>query len=601
VVQWSVNVGVTFTARSFFKDKINLRDVALMLGRMNQASVLRTCAQLSALNDTLIRWNGGWHSNAGKGMMLELVRLIFPTNPQLQRRGLEVYSDREFVAPFIDFAIAGLMGLACRYSPREGGQDLTKDLRRRENLTRLLLHLQENTCPSEELLLALKTGKFDTVFPKLTRSILAAVSHQNDWVKDLGRLHLLTTVGEISSAFATRSSFKSVAEWFERRLGIAPAEYQALSHIFLAYAFNDLINSGSMFQDFLAVNAQRFDFFRLAITSPERIVEQPEPRDLEEALFGPFPLWVSPVLLDGKEFYISSRGWLFNKLLRGLPYLILETARMRVGGNLSDDEVKAIRGEFGLIFEAYVCWLFRQWFHKANVEIISPYFVRTPAGDWHEKDFLVVHDKIGFPFEIKALVPLLGLRQTGDLKGWLKYFGEIADQAVKAADALVAGTCFYADKSTPIQKMQKVFPCGVTYETTPFRQPIVEPFEAALSEKLGRNIFVESNGVGPFQVFDAEALESWDDFFSFPAETGELFALLCQRSESVVHRYSNFGRVRKRLVPAHGILEQATAAAKEVILAKANEISARVPLPEHLQPFGTQLRTVGGPWEKTES
>jgi hypothetical protein len=90
------------------------------------------------------------------------------------------------------------MGMACRYCPRRGGQDLIKDLRRRENLTRVLLQLQDNAVPSKELLLALETGQFEAVFPILTRSILASVSHQNDWVEDLGRLDLLTSIAEIS-------------------------------------------------------------------------------------------------------------------------------------------------------------------------------------------------------------------------------------------------------------------------------------------------------------------------------------------------------------------------------------------------------------------
>ncbi|MBI5774104.1 MAG: hypothetical protein HZA89_10225 [Verrucomicrobia bacterium] len=571
---------------------------------MNQASVLRTCAQLGALNDTLIRFSGGWHSVAGRSLVPELARLIFPVSPRSQRRVLEVCADPDFVAPFIDFAIAGLMGLACRYCPRTGGQDLIKDLKRRENSTRILLQLQESTVPSEELLLALKTGQFEAVFPKLTRSILAAVSHQNDWVKDLGRLHLLTSITEISESFAARSNFKSVAGWFLQRMGISPEEYQALSHIFLAYAFNDLINSGSMFQDFLAVSAKKFDFFRLVITSPESVIAQAEPQTIEEALFGPLPLWVRPVLHDGKEFYISSRGWLFNKLLRGFPYLILETERARLGRDLTKDEVDGMRGEFGLIFEGYICWLFKQWFQGANVGIISPYYVKTAAGHWREKDFLLVHDGIGYPFEIKALVPPLGLRQTGDLDGWLKYFSHIADQSVEAAEALVTGRGFYADKSTKIQNVQKAYPCGVTFEATPFRQPIVLPFEAALSAKLGRNVFAESNGVGPLQLFDVETLESWDEFFSLPAETSQLFALLRQRAESVVHRYSSFGRMGRSPITSdasQGILERATERAKETILAKANEISAQVPLPEHLQAFGPQLRTVGGPWERHET
>jgi hypothetical protein len=198
-------------------------------------------------------------------------------------------------------------------------------------------------------------------------------------------------------------------------------------------------------------------------------LHKPEPQTLEEALFGPLPLWVRPVLHDGKKFSISSLGWLFNKLLHGFPYLILETERARLGRDLTKDEVDGMRGEFGLIFEGYICWLFKQWFQGVNVEIISPYYVKTAAGHWPEKDFLLIHDGIGYPFEIKALVPPLGRRQTGDLEGWLKYFSQIADQSVEAAEALVTGRGFFADKTTKIQNVKKAYPCGVTFEATPFR------------------------------------------------------------------------------------------------------------------------------------
>lgn len=529
-------------------------------------------------------------------------QLIFPNSSHLQRRVAQICADPNFGAPFIDFAIAGLMGLACRYCPPSGGQDLVKDLRRRENLTRILLQLQQDSFPSEELIAALKTDGFDSVFPRATRSVLASVSTQNDWVKDLGRFHLLTSIPDIGHTLAARTSFETVSSWVQNRLGISPEEYQALSHIFLAYAFSDQINQGSMLQDFLAVNADRFDFFRLAITTPDKIVAQPEPRVLEEALFGPLPLWVSPVLHDGNEFYISSRGWLFNKLLRGLPYLILETERLRVGRDLSDDEVTAIRGEFGFVFEAYVCWLFRQWFQKENAEIISPYYVKTVDGRWREKDLLLLHDNVAYPFEIKALVPPLRLRQTGDLNAWLNYLGKIAEQAVDAADAIVSGRAFYENKSSQIKNVHTAYPCGVTFEAIPFRQPFVQPFENALSAKLGHDVFTETNGVGPLQLFEVEALESWDEFFSLPAEASQLFALVRQRSQSIVHRYSGFGRMRSRNLsrPADslGILEQATARATESVLAKAKELSSQIALPEFLKPFGPQLRTVGGPWER---
>jgi hypothetical protein len=281
--------------------------------------------------------------------------------------------------------------------------------------------------------------------------------------------------------------------------------------------------------------------------------------------------------------------------------LVLETERARNGGELADSSAKSIRGEFGLLFEAYIRWLFGRWFGGSQVDVVAPYFIRTIDGNWREKDVALLLGQVAYPFEIKALVPPLRLRQSGELTDWLSYFTHIASQVTEAAEAMVDGRAFYADCSTRLSDVKKAFPCAVTYETTPFRQPLVIPFESALSTKLGRNLFVDGDSIGPLQLFDVEAIESWDEFFDLPSDSERLLTLLQRRAGSVMHRYSDFSRFQADM-PAgtkkkEGVLAKATAEAAEAVLARANNMSAQVPLPDFLKSFGPQLRTVGGPWE----
>lgn len=562
-IKRAIRIGITFTSRNIFDEQCDLSNVREILAAFNQSKAIALCAEWNRWNTWVMFHEGTWKQAVAdqQRVLDELVP------PNFQRRAAEVFDDERFVSPFSEISILGLIGLLCRYAQTTGGESANTRHGQRA-LFRALLALQEGVFPENFLDLPVEDQ-----FPYSTRVTLANLSLQNRWAYDMGRLHILLTVPEISRKLAGIS----VAEWFQRRLGIDGKDYECVANTLLGSAFYRADYSKLPIQA-PGLYQRMTPLLLLSTTSPaevawglDRTSAQAKPTHLSDAVPHSNVLLVRPILQMENNLICTSTRNLFNKLHRGLPYLCLEARR-------NPAETKAApRNEFGDIFECYAIWLMRQWMAGPEIRFVTNYWVRQPKGK-AERDILVIHRDVGYLFEVKATVPAMNIRRFGNLQDLVDLHTKAAQQAYTAAEALLSGSAFEdAQLSQPLPKLNRIVPCAITYEFLAVRWPHSDAFERALQKAVGKPLFSSETGILPFQILDVQQVEVWDDLFSLPSQVDQLLQALEVRSLDPLKRYRDFPEderyhFRPDYVEKPGIVRTMVEAAEESSRRRLHEI-----------------------------
>ena len=554
-------MAVTYTGEAIFGKRLNLADAKTLLALLDQSDVLEFCALLNAVNQISAHQVGGYKTVKGADLLNRLLADLL--HPVYHVRAWNIFrqSDPFHFSPLAGAAINGLIGLACRWCPKEGGHKLVS-VRYRQNVTRVLFALQDAMINKEKMLKIGDPAGLRAAFPYLTRSVLA--NQTVSMTHDLGRLHAFVARPEVGAVLGRElKSAHPIDKWFIDSFGLPVSTYQRVMTAFAGYAAQFKAATPRSSHLWLTLNAFLDACAELragvqallecAQTTPDRVASNvPEPLEMADAVYSVDHLLVYPLLRVGDYHLVTSFEAVFNKFIRGLPYLSDLMARQK-RGEADAFVVKAARSGFGYIFEGYSRWLARQWFAGISVEVIEDYRIRLPGhkkrDDLAQRDLLFIHNDVGYAIETKAKVPPLQARRTGDLEQVVQMVlpreeGDTIDrtglivQARTAAEALVAGAAFLSDKETQIRPLKRVFPIGLVFEHLPLRYPFTRPFEADVEQFYGKRVFQDSGRVAPIQFFDITDFEEWDEVFDMPSEGDALLTTLQKRATTEELRYN---------------------------------------------------------------
>jgi len=533
-----MSFGITFTAKNILNRDGRLTEVTAELGRINRTAALEWCVEHSRRNHLLLAAHVSWQNT--KAEFEGLINAIMP--PEHHQRARQVFGEAGFISPFSEDGLVALIGMVCRYCAVSGG-DCLDGVEGRWRLFQVLLAFQGLILP-EELLEPMSTAQGQQLkkllkaqFPYVTRVTLSAICQQNRWSYDLGRLHAIVTVPDVGASLAAKCKGMTVADWFEKRLGIPSGDYEVIANVhFGAATYSADFEVLPTQSPSLAPSIQKL-LAPSAVTPEEIVQSMPPPSSLLEVINHAEPLLIRPLLRNENRYLVTSLSNFFNKFHRGLPYLALEARKITSGDSKADS-----RAEFGAIFQGYIFWLVTQWFKGSSVQVITEYWTRgygllDPKGEPYEKDLLLIADGTAYVFEIKASVPSLGLRRGGDIADYKEAFKEVTIQAYQAAQALTGERAYYDRELTkPIPSVEQVYPCAIGYGFNPLRFPYSDFFQEALEFDLKCSVFRRFSKIGPMQYFDVQQIEMWDDLFDLPAQAAQLFDAIRRRADDVLLR-----------------------------------------------------------------
>jgi hypothetical protein len=370
---------------------------------------------------------------------------------------------------------------------------------------------------------------------------------------DMGRMHALVSQSDVGRTLEEKDRC-TVSDWFKTKIGLSVSEYQCVMSALVGFAgqFNadaprpeHLWLSMDAFVDAVAdLRVEVSALLQTAETTPQILVaDSTEPAELADAIYGMDHLLVRPLLRVGNRHLVTSFEAIFSKFMRGLTYLSSHVAEQRAGKSNIGLTMGA-RGGFGPIFEGYIGWLAHRWFDKTDVTVIENYRIETPTQKKGETppqgDLLLVCDGTGYVIEVKAIVPSRQMRKGGELKSIVDKLVPQKDggpdtsglvlQTRRLAQGLIAGAGIRSD-GTAIPALKEIFPIGIVFELrVPY--PFTIPLETDIELACGERVFEESAGVAPFQFFEIESFEQWDEVFDFPSEISALLAFLQKRSRT---------------------------------------------------------------------
>jgi hypothetical protein len=512
----TMTFGMVLTSYGLLKRHFQLGEVVAFLRAINRAAALRWVMTNGRGNHFHTAKHLTWQ--ATPETYQQLLDEVVPAPHHA--RAWQVFKEPGFISPFSEVSLVALIGLACRYCPDSGG-DALDTIEGRWRLFQALLALQDSLMPHDLIDAAARAHGHEvkpfliTLFPYAMRTILANISQQNRWSYDLGRLHALIHVREVGACLSDRRRGMTVAEWFQRRVGVPAVDYEVIANVqFGAAVYGADFGALREQQPKLAPAIERL--ILLSATTPEELVaQQPEPKTIFDANNHADWLLRRPLLTVGGRNLVTSVGNLFNKFHRGLPYLAIEAR------GASDTENTDARAEFGDIFQGYILWLFNQWFAGTSVEVISEYWTAgcgllLKEGEPFEKDVLLVADEVAYPFEIKASVPTLKVRRGGGIADYCAAYKPVTVQAYQAAQALIQGKAFYDKAMTkPIRPVRRAYPCGIGFEFNALCLPYSDFVQTALEFDLKCSVFRQ-----------------------FPSQLPELFASIRARAKDVLRRFS---------------------------------------------------------------
>jgi hypothetical protein len=221
-------------------------------------------------------------------------------------------------------SLVALIGLVCRYAAETGG-DALDTRERRWLIFKALLGLQDSLMP-HDLVQAMADAHgpeikrvFREQFPYAMRTILANLCQQNRWSYDMGRLHALIHIPEVSAWLQAKRRGVTVNDWFQRRIGVPATDYEVIANIqFGAAVYGADFGALRDQQPVLAPSIERL--ITLSATTPNELVaQQAEPKTIFDAHNHADLLLLRPLLLVEGRYLVTSVSNLFNKFHRGMP------------------------------------------------------------------------------------------------------------------------------------------------------------------------------------------------------------------------------------------------------------------------------------------
>ena len=533
--------------------RLSVADVKALLSPLDRNDVLLFCAYLNGVNETGIGPGVAWDRPEHVQRLQVLLNSLLPQ--VYHKKALRLAATSKPFAPLVSSALRALMKLACLWCPPTGGKHLS--VRYRQNVGKVLFGLQG------ALVNEVPVGKADLdwiyrAFPAVTRCILA--NPRLDLGHDTGRLHGIIARQAVGALLEKEHDGLTVDAWFKREFQVSAKDYRRIAQGLAGYAGRFAArpqNLDFLWLDFVpfrnsfpGLEKQVQFIWEIAEATVDEVVasQTAEPTSLSEVVYDPKDvLLVKPLLGVGERHLVTSYDAVFSKFVRGLPYLAYAVAQKRgvTGGKLQ----MGARDPTGRIFEGYVRWLTRERFCGSDVKVFCSYQINAPQqrkGHANpEGDVLLIVGDIAYPIEVKAKVPTLADRASGDLVCLAKLVDDLSLQAATAAVALVKGECRSEDGSQ-IPPVQKAYPCLLVFERFPIRFPFADAFEQELSKKPNRSsIFTDSPTAGPLQVFDIDSYEDWDKAYRLPSETAQLFDALQKRATTSWLRYESLLQIRE--------------------------------------------------------
>jgi len=485
--------------------------------------------------------------------------------------------DERFV-PLATQALAATMELAGRFSPRTGaGVHLSAS--ERVLVSHIVLSFQ-NEALSRKLLEEFRSGKIDNWAKVPQHAIeqfirnMAAHNPQRPYRSSLSRLFAYLHRPAIAAAFANRAK-RPLAEWFTGNLAMDGTDY--LVGAFLAGCSATRLSLVDPNPDHVAFNPTEF-FASLPLEVRERLdvllrvatmdglvmwTPKRDANSLAELLYEANQMHATPFVSFGARLILFSPMLLWNLFVCGLPHASLNAVRHRSAGSLRTKEVQAIRGDFGLMFEAYVLWLFKEWFEDRPVRLLTNYYVKVGDG-WSERDVAVIMDGIAYVFEIKGHVIDLDLRKSGSFTALRRLVGEPTMQAYSTALAFLAGDVRTAEgKAVPA--VNRIVPVALVYDPVPLNLFTGDHFEPWFERVSGGvPVFTAGRGRAGVLLMNIDDLEAAEGDLRMDREPERLLRGLRLRAEQAGRRYDrleSFGQPpRSPMRPAPvGLLDTDTA------------------------------------------
>lgn len=361
----------------------------------------------------------------------------------------------------------------------------------------------------------------------------------------IGRLYAMFHIAEIDSTFIEKTG-ETISSWMNSIFGITPDEY--LTAAFLSGVARTRLNLNQPDADQLAYSEDTiWDFLREPLRGKLRClyafashpVGDPSgipAYTIDEYLYRATAFHAHPIINFGHFSLCVSPNLVLRKFLYGLPYLVQQATQRARGRNLTENEIKACRSPFGILFESYVGWLVRELLSQVqNVEIIANVGY-GPNAERRECDLVIRRNDVALVLEIKSTLPTIRFRQTGRFEDLDPMLEPGAKQVFHAARAIRAGTACRPDGSL-IEAARWVIPCVVTYDDLPLYEPISVFYERHLVAKTRLPLFTEQDGIEPIQFFDVDFIESWETDLDLSPASAALFGYLIQRARRDNLRY----------------------------------------------------------------
>jgi hypothetical protein len=452
--------------------------------------------------------------------------------------------------PFSTQALMATIELAGRFSPR-AGQSTGLNGAERLRVSHVLLSFQSEAL-SRRLLEDFRTKKISdwAQLPKdaVEQFIRNMVAHNPNrpYANSLARLFAYATKQSIGELFAARKS-RTLPEWFGDNLGMSAEQYlvaaflsgtPSLQFQIERPSSSDLVFELGRFYGSVPADVRERVGALLQVATIDGTVPWELSRQsntLADLLYESNQMHATPVIAFGDRRLIVSTTLLRNLYACGLPHSSLNSLRMRQAEALTIQQVKSIRGEFGMMFEGYVQWLFHEWYGDRQVQLYFAYEIYW-EGNWRERDIVIISDGIAFVIEIKGHVVDFDLRRTGSFSALKRFIAEPVLQAYTAAEALLAGNARAADGS-PIPAVGRVVPVALVYDPIPLSIYTGDHFEPWLERMLSLPVFTSKGGRSGALMLSLDDLELAELALRMDVEPKRLLAALLIRTRSPELRY----------------------------------------------------------------
>lgn len=452
--------------------------------------------------------------------------------------------------PLSTQALIATLELAGRFCPRTN-RGLHLDQFERQAVTHVLLSFQAEAL-SRRLITEFRTHAISdwARVPKdaIEQFVRNMTGHNPNrpYANSLARLYAYIHKPEITSHFAARTK-RPLADWFTDNLGMTGEDYLVCS--FLAGASSTRFSltdpdpnsvgfdPAVFFAPLPPAVRERLDvLLRVAtIDGLQTWTPARNANTLADLLYESNQQHATPVVGFGSRHVLSSTTLLWNLFVCGLPHASLNAVRQRQAGPLTNQQVKGIRAEFGLLFEGYVLWLFREWFGDRPVQLLTNYEIKVgPA--WRERDVAVIAEGVAFVFEIKGHVLDLELRKSGSFAGLKRLVGEPVEQAYLAAEAFLAGAV-RTSTGRPVPAVKRVVPIAMVYDPIPLNLFTGDHFEPWLERSLRLPVFTAAGGRSGVLLLNIDDLETAESGLRLDRYPEQLLAALLMRANRAKLRY----------------------------------------------------------------